>query len=129
MKLFPILLILALAAPAFGDSESSQLARKARKAQSSGDFTEAYLLYTRASTLDPGNKGYRNKIAQLRAKVTPTSPVVLDSTPEVDPATAFDNLESLPKDLPAARRAASAPGPEVRHQSGQGDFKTLFTSN
>jgi len=127
VKLFPIALAIALVVPVYGDSESSRLARKARKAQSAGDLTEAYLLYTRASTLDPGNKGYRAKVSQLNAKVSPDAPVIpafADVTPEVDPATVFDSLDVLP--------AFKAP---VQLQARQGrldinldgDFKSLYT--
>jgi general secretion pathway protein D len=130
VKLFPALLLLALTIPAFGDSEAARVARKARKAQASGDLTEAYLLYTRASSLDPGNKGYRAKVSALSAKVSPqaagTMPDAGDakSEPELDPASVFDSVESVTTFQPAAELHARPGRFDVNLD---GDFQTLFT--
>ncbi len=127
MKVFAVLLFLASAAQAFDDSESARLARKARKAQSSGDTAEAYLLYTQASTLDPGNKSYRAKANQLSAKAAalakkdyvPSS----GSEPTPDPSEVFDS----PTDF------SFKPPPELHPLRDRfdinldGDYKTLFT--
>ncbi len=130
MKLLSALLALAISVSAFADSESARLARKAGKAQASGDLTEAYLLYTRASTLDPGNRGYRRKLALLSAKVAPlaTAAPVASDAPEpgspLDPATVFDEPSSVLNFKPA---------PELHARQGRfdinldGDYKTLFT--
>jgi general secretion pathway protein D len=133
VKLFLALLLVALAIPAWGDSEASRLARKARKAQSSGDLTEAYLLYTRASTLDPGNKGYRAKVSALSAKVAPQARQVQDFSepasgadlkPALDPSTVFDSLDSVTNLQPAAELHARQDRMNINLE---GDFKTLFT--
>ena len=131
MKVCCAFLLLALVSSASADSESARLARKARKAQSSGDFTEAYLLYTRASTLDPKNKSYRAKVNALSAKVAPHATYAVDDiadserTPQLDPATVFDDLDEVIKFQPPA---------EIHARQGRydlnvtGDYKTLFTS-
>ncbi len=130
MKLFPALLLLALTTSAFGDSEAARLAKRARKAQASGDFTDAYLLYTRASTLDPGNKGYRAKVNALSTKVLPettgSTAGETDAAPEaeLDPATVFDSLETVTTFQPAAELHARPGRFDVNLD---GDSKTLFT--
>jgi general secretion pathway protein D len=128
VKLSPALLILTLASSSWADSEASQLARKAHKAQVSGDLTEAYLLYTRAASLDPGNKGYQAKVKLLNAKVAPlASPASTASSavPDaLDPSTVFDSMEAV--------RTFQAPA-ELHARDGRfdirldGDSKTLFT--
>jgi general secretion pathway protein D len=129
VKLFPALLLLAISGSSFADSESARLARQARKAQASGELTEAYLLYTRASTLDPGNKGYRAKVSQLSAKVAaeakPHAAIPEpELAPEIDPSSVFDNLDSVTTFQPAAELHAS---PARLNINLDGDYKTLFT--
>jgi general secretion pathway protein D len=126
VKLFPALVCLALAGSAFADSESARLARRAQKAQSSGDFAEAYLLYTQASTLDPGNRSYRSKVNFLSAKAVPlaTIPSAPDSisAPTTDSAGAFDSPAGI----------ALQPAAELHPRPGRfdinldGDYKALF---
>jgi general secretion pathway protein D len=130
VKLFLALLVLALSFPVFGDSESARIARKAHRAQSSGDLTQAYLLYMEASTLDPHNKSYRAKAGLLKPKVAfqATAPaaahVDLDDSaePALTPADVFDPLTPV----------TLQPAPELHPLAGRfdinldGDSKTLF---
>lgn len=84
------------------------------------------MLYTRASTLDPGNKSYRAKANLLSGKTAalakPTALPDSDSVPTPDLSEVFDSLASV-KLQPAA---------ELRPRQGRfdinldGDYKTLF---
>ncbi len=128
MKLFSAFLIVLVVAPVLAESESATLARKARKAQSAGDFTEAYLLYTRASSLDPRNKSYLAKVNYLSAKaaphaVTPNFAPEVGAPPEVDPATVFDPAPGVTFQAPAELH----PRPGAFDINLEGDYKSLFT--
>jgi general secretion pathway protein D len=116
---------------AFGDSEASRLANKARKAQSRGDLSEAYLLYTQASTLDPTHHGYRAKADALGAKVASKAVSTFEEgslSPELDPDAYFDSLTAA--DFAAAGKFRSPP--ELHPRQGRfditfdGDNKSLF---
>jgi general secretion pathway protein D len=128
VRLTLALLLLFFAASAFGDSESARLARRGRRAQSEGNLTDAYLLYARASALDPGNKGYRKKVNLLSAKVAYLAKPALETeaggpeSAEPDPSAVFDDLTGVKLQSP----------PELRGRPGRfdinldGDYRTLF---
>jgi general secretion pathway protein D len=126
VKVFAIVLLLALASPLFGDSEASRLARKARKAEVSENFAEAFLLYSQASTMEPGNKRYRAKANLLNAKAAGLAKSdalpLLDADPGPDLSEVFDDASGIKLQPPA----------ELKPREGRfdinvdGDYKVLF---
>jgi general secretion pathway protein D len=79
--------------------------------------------------MDPSNKSYRSKLNSLSAKVAPhASPAFVaaleDLRTTLDPATVFDNLETIKTFQPAAELHARQGRFDLKLD---GDFKTLFT--
>jgi hypothetical protein len=126
VRVFAFLVFLVCAPAAFGDSEASRLARKARRAQVKGNVSEAYLLYSRASTLEPRNRGYASKARLLGAKAAALAtahPVALpDAEPSPDVSSVFDDVGTT----------VFRPPPELHPRQGRfdvsldGDYKGLF---
>jgi hypothetical protein len=115
-----IFAVLALAAPLFAD-KAADIFRKGEKQEKSGHIVEAYLLYTEAAKLAPGNPLYRAKTALLKPladkiqlKATP-APVVSPTT-EIEPD--FDSVTA--RELADAREAL--PPPHLKLTSGRFDF-------
>jgi len=122
VRTFPILLVLALATGAWA-SEASKLYKEGRKAEKAGQVARAFLLYSEAAALEPGNHTYwsRSLALQTRAGLeSKAMPQVLtadagdssagspgvDAAPEPDEAlptpTALDLAEAH-KPLPPAK--------------------------
>jgi type II secretory pathway component GspD/PulD (secretin) len=63
-----------MAAPAAGFDEdppselAAVLVRKAKRAEKAGDLAQAYVYYTQASALQPRNRGYRSRAAELQKR-------------------------------------------------------------
>jgi general secretion pathway protein D len=114
---------------------ASELAREAREAEAKDRISEAYLLYTQASALSPGNRSYRTHADALRTRAAllskPLETNSAQSTPasaDADPEPYFDNLTA--RELAEAGRLQAPP--ELKPRSGrfnidlEGDSKTLF---
>lgn len=127
---------LACWAAAACGSEASSAARAAHKAERKGQVSQAFLLYSRASALQPKNRKFRAKAASLQTRALiashveppplaePTEPDVL-----VEPAQYFDSLTA--RDFAAMRQPQ--PAPELKARAGrfdlnlQGNWKSLWT--
>jgi hypothetical protein len=129
------LVCLAAALPAGADS-ASDLFRQARKAEQSGEFARAYLLYSQAAVKDPLNPVYWAKSQAVRtrgvlqAKAVPRAGPAVPEPPG-DPADG-DNLlgEISAAEIEEARRPlppwelAGVPG--LKSFDLRGDAKNLF---
>jgi general secretion pathway protein D len=131
-----VLSLLTFAQPAIS-SEASDLAKRARKAEKAKRPTDAYLLYSQASVLEPGNRRYRARAESLRTPAILTAkslPLDTDSADDADldaepePAQYFDSPSA--RDLAAIGIPQSPP--ELHPSPGRfdlnldGDFKALF---
>lgn len=108
-------------------SETGRIVKRARRAEKAGKISEAYLLYSEASSLSPKNKLYRAKAEALETRAaiaSNTMPPDLAPTaePAMNAAEAFDD----------ARLGPPQPPPELQARPGlfdlnlQGDYKSLF---
>ena len=145
MRIFPILLALALAsvlAPSAWASEASKLYKEGRKAEKAGQVARAYLLYSEAAALEPDNKRYWSRSlalqsrAALDSKATPLTAQAGDSSdaslgadasPEPDeaalPAATALDLAEAHKPLPPAKLNAL---PALKDFKLRANAKTLF---
>lgn len=103
-------ILLAGAAAAQG-SEASHLYRQARKAEKHGQFAQAYLLYSRAASADPGKRKYAIRAEAVRRRAAEQSPpqvapgLALPDAALEDPSAAFDSLTA--REYAAARQPRS----------------------
>jgi hypothetical protein len=119
------------------DPTAADLYTRGRKAERTGHIAQAYLLYSQAAAMSPGNKTYWLRSQALRtrasieAKVAPPSSGANVAASEPEPAP-FEQQFSFPtpKDLADARKPL--PPMELRAQPGtqdvdsRGDAKALF---
>ena len=145
MRVFPIFLALALAAGAWA-SEASKLYREGRRAEKKGQVARAYLFYSEAAALEPGNHLYWSRSlalqtrAALESKITPHTATVDAAeapagSPDPDAAQGADP-DSPPLPTPSLEDLAMArkplPPTRLNAQPGLKDFnlranaKTLF---
>lgn len=145
MRVFPIFLALALAAGAWA-SEASKLYREGRRAEKKGQVARAYLFYSEAAALEPGNHLYWSRSlalqtrAALESKITPQTATVDAAeapagSPDPDAAQGADP-DSPPLPTPSLEDLAMArkplPPTRLNAQPGLKDFnlranaKTLF---
>ena len=111
-------------------ADAKKIAQAAERVEREGDTLQAYLLYSRAVVLDPGNASYAQRIAALqttgalRPNVT-YSPDPADETIgtafEAETATGRDYLESQQADPPVKLAASS----EKKSFDLKGDSKTV----
>lgn len=120
-------------------SDASDAAKQARKAEKTGEVSKAYLLYSEASGLKPGNRHYRAKVAALQTRAMMASRVEppsasstsLDTDADViiEPEEYFDSLTA--REFAAARQPAATP--ELRARAGrfdldlQGNYQSVWT--
>ena len=113
--------------------DPAKLFEEARKAERAGHMVEAYLLYSRASALDPDNEFYRIKSEAVQARAALESPPTTPpSNTKTDPVTGevtvFDSVTA--KDLAAERemqppvQLKAAPG--LKDFDLTGDAKSLW---
>ena len=132
VRLLPVLCALWLATVAWA-SEASDLYKKGRKAEKAGHIAQAYLLYSEAAALEPGNHLYWSRTEALRTRAaleTKVSPQLAAALAELDkgPTTSFDPV--TPEDLADARKPL--PPNQLKATPGRKDFrlhansKTLF---
>ena len=114
-------------------SDASSLFKDARKAQSRGDFANAYVLYSQALALDPQNEKYRAYSLAVQRRATEDLTIAFDGE-----GVAGGGLQEQPDPLPPvaeedlleARRAL--PPPELEGDQGRknldfrGDARKLF---
>jgi general secretion pathway protein D len=124
-----------------GDSPKElalSLARKAKKAQKAGQNAQAYIYYSEAAALEPGNRGYRARMELLQTRATAQSKPVIrktadDEVPAITAAGAapedyFDSLTE--KELSQARELKGLPSlrakPGAQNFDLTGNARTLF---
>ncbi len=113
-----------------------ELYQKGRDAEKAGHMAEAYLMYSEAAAMEPGNQNYwvrsqavRSRAAfEARSKPQPAAAIppagLADiPTPHLDPAT-FQDLTDARKILPPTELAAQ---PGMKDFDLRGDFKKLFS--
>jgi hypothetical protein len=125
------LLVCLLLAGSLGGSESSRLYREGRRAEQHGQFARAYLLYSEAAALEPGNQMYwlrsqavRSRAAlQAKPKPSPTNAKFAITTPlPLDPATSADLSEARKPQPPSELK----PLPGLKDFDLRDEFKPLF---
>lgn len=110
------------------------LARRAKKAQKAGETAQAYIYYSEASALQPGNRGYKTHMELLQTRAaTQSKPVLPQSSGEspaldVTPEDFFDSLTE--KELAQARELREVPSLRATRGTQNidltGDARTLF---
>jgi type II secretory pathway component GspD/PulD (secretin) len=112
---------------------------RGRRAERAGRISEAYLLYSRAAAMDPGNKTYwlRSQAVRTRAAIEAKVQLTGRATTEANTDELSDDEASAP-DVPTATAADRAetrrllPPPELKAAPGtqsfdlRGDAKQLF---
>src|SRR5277367_2969765 len=95
MRISPIVLALAITTSGWAgvddraDSPKElalSLARKAKKAQKSGQNAQAYIYYSEASALQPANRGYKARMEMLQTRATAQSKPVIRPAISTDAA-------------------------------------------
>src|ERR1041385_5820190 len=93
--------ILAVCAAVWASDPAEGFYKAAQRAEKAGDILHAYLLYSRASTLDPKNVQYAAKKAALRgmAALSTSQEVAADPAgppaPPMEPTITPDDLRTL----------------------------------
>ena len=132
LRLSGILLGVCLAASVFG-ADAGRLYKQARAAEKSGHFAEAYVLYSEAAALEPGNLTYwfrsqavRSRAALQGKPIPPQTAGALkteaEELPPPPPASAADLAEARKAQSPAELRAR----PGRQDFDLQGNARTLF---
>jgi type II secretory pathway component GspD/PulD (secretin) len=124
-----IVAALALAVSAYA-SKASDAFENARKLEKAGRIVEAYVLYAEAATLDPDNKQYAAKKAEMQVRATKEqeklkSPAVVENERlALAPDPNLQNIST--RELEQARQMLSPP--ELKLAGGRFDFHFTGTS-
>jgi Flp pilus assembly secretin CpaC len=111
------------------------LAKKAGRARKNGQFAQAYLLYSEAAALVPGNRKYKAQMELLQTRAADQSKPVpqagADSPPLPEPVLPEDTFDSITAaELAKARDLNSIPSlhakPGKQNFDLSGDARTLF---
>lgn len=118
-------------APAAGFDEdppselAAVLVRNAKRAEKAGDLAKAYVYYTQASAIQPRNRGYRAKAAELQVrgaaqikKASTSEPIDSGSGASLPPENLFESLTAREM---AGERQLSSP-PHLIAAEGRFDF-------
>jgi Flp pilus assembly secretin CpaC len=102
---------------------AAQLFAKGRKAESAGHMAEAYILYSKAAAMEPGNRDYWMRSQAVRTRAELEEMLARPVSPPA-PGTAAAALPQFPpptaEDLAAARQPL--PPTELKAQPGLQDF-------
>jgi len=113
--------------------QAAALAKKAKKAAKSGEPANAYLLYSEAAAMQPGNRKLSGKMEalQLRAALQskPVPEASLSQTedfapPDLAPEDVFDSITA--RDFASARQPEAPPALKAR--AGKQDFDLIGTA-
>jgi general secretion pathway protein D len=101
------------------------LARKAKKAAKADKNADAYVLYSEAAAMQPGNKRLKQKMEALQSRaalqsspVLAGAPSLLSDIPALDPGNIFDTFTSA--EMARARQLRPPPG--LKPKAGKQDF-------
>jgi len=105
---------------------AAALAKKAKKAAKADKSADAYVLYSEAAAMQPGNKRLKQKMEALQARAALESSPVLaadakgaaSTLPALDPGTVFDS----PTAAEAARARQLQAPPLLKAKAGTQDF-------
>ncbi len=111
--------------------QAAALAKKAKKSAKAGEPANAYLLYSEAAALQPGNRKLTGKMESLQSRATLQSkPEVPDLTPEdsvppiLAPEDVFDSITA--REFALARQPQAPPALKAR--AGTQDFDVTGTA-
>ncbi len=93
---------------------AARLFAAGEKAAQAGDRLQAYLLYSQAARLEPGNALYARKQAALRGAAALSRPAVLAPDPAIETVAAQLQAEGIVESGVAGGRASAGPGPGSR---------------
>ena len=88
-------LVLAVSAVCAAEDDAAWLFAAGEKAAHAGDSLQAYLLYSQAARLEPGNTLYARKQAALRRAAALTRPAVLAPDPAIETVAAQLQAEGI----------------------------------
>jgi general secretion pathway protein D len=125
VRIFVVLAELCLVTGAWA-TEASDLYRDGRRAEKAGHIAQAYLLYSEAAALDPGNHLYWLRSEALKTRATMEGKVVPQlasaaALPEIPTDEADTTIEAATaQDLAEARKPL--PPTRLKAQAGRKDF-------
>lgn len=125
MRVRSIILCLLAAAPLLAaELTAAQLFAKGRKAEAAGHMAEAYLLYSEAAAMEPGNRDYWMRTQSLRTRAELEE--LLRAPASAKTATAPDGEATEPLPPPSAEDLAALrqplPPTTLKAQPGLKDF-------
>lgn len=129
MKFLRILVLCAVACVA--SDSAARLYQQGEKAERAGDYVHAYLLYSRAAALDPGNPTYAGRKAAMRGIAMASARETIEPDPAEKASPAPEETEALSAaDLLEAREALPPPrlrlSPEKKTFDLKGDARDIF---
>ncbi|MBL8294964.1 MAG: type II and III secretion system protein [Bryobacterales bacterium] len=113
--------ILLSSLPAWPQQSPSFYANEAKRAEKSGDFVRAYLLYAQAASTNPKNLRYWLRSQALQSRALATNPLIPPVGPPPPSAELVETDPPTPEDLTEARQAQ--PPLRLRGQDGLRDLK------
>ena len=117
-------LVLTASAICAAEDEAARLFAAGEKAGRSGDSLQAYLLYSQAARLEPGNALYARKQAALRGAAPLSRPAVLAPDPAIETVAAQLQAEGIVE----AGVLAAEPPPVLEPSPGRHSFDLKETA-
>jgi general secretion pathway protein D len=111
-------LVLSAAAICAAEDDAARLFAAGEKAAHTGDRLQAYLLYSQAARLDPGNARYARRQAELRGATALSRPAVLAPDPAIETVAAQLQTEGIVEN----GVAAAEPPPVLEPSPGKQSF-------
>jgi general secretion pathway protein D len=113
--------------------QAAALAKKAKKAAKAGEPANAYLLYSEAAAMQPGNRKLTGKMEALQSRAAQQSKPLPDvpdvaptdlAPPDLAPEDVFDSITA--RDFAGARQPQ--PPPALKARAGTQDFDLIGTA-
>ena len=117
-------LVLAAAAICAAEDDAAWLFAAGEKAAHAGDSLQAYLLYSQAARMEPGNALYARRQAALRFAAPLSRPAVLAPDPAIETVAAQLQAEGIVED----GLAAAEPPPILEPDPGKRTFDLKETA-
>jgi type II secretory pathway component GspD/PulD (secretin) len=116
-------LVVAAAALCAAEDDAAWLFAAGEKAAHAGDRLQAYLLYSQAARLEPGNVRYAQRQAELRGATALSRPAVLAPDPTIETVAAQLQAEGIVDGV-----AAAEPPPVLEPAPGKRSFDLKETA-
>jgi general secretion pathway protein D len=116
-------LVVAAAASGAAQDDAARLFAAGEKAAHAGDRLQAYLLYSQAARLEPGNVRYARRQAELRNAAALSRPAILTPDPAIETVAAQLQAEGIAEGV-----AAAEPPPALKPAPGKRSFDLKETA-